>query len=541
MTAFQNELFRLDESASVAPEVVAAGADDVANEITQFDLIDQLLGQFRQRENAIHATKAFIENAKQMGVLSYFIDGMRMTFGNEYRPCLPTDANAAIACLRIEYWNRLLNDAEIFDLMPAAKRDKARKQFSGIDCPPFDESTVRPTMQDLLQQRKTFFAERVDGIFQSLSKTHVTNSPAGFSKKMILSGVFDSDGYLSSSKAAVINDLRGVVGRLTGRGEPKEYGTSLLLNRIYKTQIGKKLSIDGGAFTVVAHKVGTVHFEIAPEVAVELNNILAHLYPLAIPSRFRIASKKTRIGSFDLKLERLPMEVIDLLSAMEYRRDYYTLNLFAKSKDSISKTTQVLEEIGAELSFNRDKTIAWVKFDYEAGPVIEQLIYTGVVPEQASYQFYPTKSQIGEEAARRLDIELGKRYCEPSAGVGNLAQYLPIETTLCIELAQVRAKVLEAKGYHTVRADFLEWAVRNCDQRFDGILMNPPFSKGRALAHLQAASTLISREGKIVAILPASMVNKQPLDGFDHEWSEIYVDQFEGTSVRVVILTATPH
>lgn len=68
--------------------------------------------------------------------------------------------------------------------------------------------------------------------------------------------------------------------------------------------------------------------------------------------------------------------------------------------------------------------------------------------------------------------------------------------------------------------------------------MNPPFSKGRALAHLIAASTLLVTSGRLVAILPASMVNTNPLEGFEHDWSEVFVDQFEGTAVRVVILTA---
>lgn len=538
MTAFQKELFNPEQTASFAAEVLSAGLDHRANEITQFDLIDQLIGQFRAREDAIISAKAFLVEAERMGVMSYFIDGMRLAYGNDYRPCIPDDDKAAIACLRVEYWNRLLNDAEIFDLMPAAKRSKARAQFSGLDCPPFDESTVRPTMQDLLSQRKTFFAERVDGIFQSLSRTHVTNSPAGFSKKMILSGVFSSDGYLDYSKAAVISDLRGVVGRLMGRGEPKEYGTRLLLERIYRTAIGKKVSIDGGAFTVVTHKVGTVHFEVAPEVAVELNSILAHLYPLAIPSKFRTAPKKSKVGSFDLKMERLPLEVIDLLSSMEYRRDFYRLSLYAKSQDAVSKTVQVLEEVGAEISFSSDKHTAWVTFDYEAGTVLEQLIYGGVVPERVSYQFFPTKSEIGEEAASCLNVVEGRRYCEPSAGVGDLAQYLPKDSTVCIELAQVRAKVLAAKGYNTIQADFLEWSERNSHERFDGFLMNPPFSKGRAMAHLKAASMLLKPEGCIVAILPASMIKTQPLDGFVHQWSDVFVDQFEGTAVRVAILTA---
>lgn len=538
MTAFQKELFTAAQSNLAGETVLDADCASAACGITHFDMIDQLLGQFRQREHAIYAAKALIDDAQRQGVMSYFIDGMRLVYGNDYTPSIPTDAYAAVACLRIEFWNRLLSEAKILELMPAAKREKARLQFSSIDCPAFDESTVRPTLQDLLQQRKTFFAERVDGIFQSLSKDHVTNSPAGFSKKMILAGVFNRDGYADSSMVAVISDLRGVVGRLTGRGEPKEYGTRLILDRLYKGFIGKKVLIDGGAFAVVVHKVGTVHFEVAPEVAVELNAILAHLYPMAIPSRFRTAPKRPRVGSFDLKVERLPMEVIDMLSAIEFRDSFNSLNLYSKSQSAISKTVEVLEEIGAEVTFSSDKSMAWVSFDYEPRPVIEQLIFGGVVPEQTSYQFYPTKSQISEDAAQRLYIEPGKSYCEPSAGLGDLACHLPMASTLCIELAEVRVKVLESKGYNTVKADFLEWAQRNRDQRFDGILMNPPFSKGRALAHLVAAASLIAEDGRLVAILPASMKGTKPLDGFHHDWSEPYVDQFEGTSVRVVILTA---
>lgn len=539
MSTFQKELFTAAQSTIVEASVLDADCSSVTCGITHFDMIDQLLGQFRQREEAIHAAKVLIDDAQRQGVMSYFIDGMRLVYGNDYTPSIPTDANAAVACLRIEFWSRLLNEAKILEFMPAAKREKARLQFSGIECPAFDESTVRPTLQDLLQQRKTFFAERVDGVFQSLSKDHVTNSPAGFSKKMILAGVFNRDGYADSSMVAVISDLRGVVGRLTGRGEPQEYGTRQILYRLYKGFIGEKVLIDGGAFTVAVHKVGTVHVEVAPEVAVELNSILAHLYPMAIPSRFRTAPKRPRVGRFDLKVERLSMEVIDMLSAIEFRDSFNSMSLYSKSQSSISKTVEVLEEIGAEVTFSRDKSMAWVSFDYEPRPVIEQLIFGGVVPEQASYQFYPTKSQISKDAAQRLCIEPGKRYCEPSAGLGDLACHLPMATTTCIELAQVRVKVLEAKGYNTVKADFLEWAERNSDQRFDGILMNPPFSKGRALAHLLAAASLVAEGGRLVAILPASMTRTQPLEGFLHDWSEAYVDQFEGTSVRVVILTAS--
>lgn len=540
MTSYQNELFSVEAANPIAPEVIAADAPGHTGNLTQFDLIDQLLGQYKLREQAIYTTKAQLEDAQSMGVMSYFLDGMQLRYGPECRPTIPTDAESAIACLRIEYWNRILADTGIFNLMPAAKRKAALAQFSGLDCPPFDESTVRPTLLDLTHQRQTFFAERVDGIFQSLSKTHITNSPSGFSKKMILANCFTKHGDLNSDMAAVIADLRGVVGRLTGRGEPSEYGTRKLLARIYETLTGKRIAIDGGAFTVYVYKVGTVHFEVAPEIAIELNSVLAHLYPTAIPSRFRKPPKKAKPSSFDLKCVRLPFGVIDLLSNIEFRSTFNSLSTYGKPANVVSDTVKVIEDIGGSVRYSHDRTTMWVSFDYDAKDVIDQIVMSGAVPEQASYQFYPTRSTISDEAAMRLQIAAGKTYCEPSAGVGDLARHLPVETTTCIEISQVRAKVLQAKGFRTVQADFLSWAEENSNQRFDGILMNPPFSKGRALAHLQAASQLLAEGGRIVAILPASTVNTQPIDGFLHQWSEVFVDQFEGTAVRVAILTATP-
>lgn len=537
MTAFQQLQLDTNQPADTHLEILADGDCGANSGLVQFDMIDQLIGQFRQRESAIDATQEFFDHARKMGVMSYFIDGATLVYGSDTRPFIPFDEVAAKACLRVEFWNRLLNETQIFEVMPTAKREKARAQFAGLDCPPFDETTVRPTMEDLLRQRGMFFSERVDGIFRGLSGDHVTNSPSGFAKKMIIADVL-CDGYVTQHKGGLIGDLRGVVGRILGRGEPSEYGTRQLLGRLHRDYAGKKVAVDGGAFHITIYKNGNAHFEVTPEVAVELNSVLANLYPSAIPSRFRTPAKKPKTGSFDLKMKRLPMGVIDLLSNLDYRRDHYSLYTYSQSKEFIAQTVSVLEDIGGEISRSGDQSYIYVKFDFDARLVLDQLIFGGVIPEQASYQFYPTRSAIGEEAASRLDITPGRTYCEPSAGTGDLAQYLPIATTTCIELADVRAKVLVAKGYNTIKADFLAWASENSHVRFDGLLLNPPFSKGRALAHLLAAASLCAPHGRVVAILPASMVNTTPLIGFDHDWSGVYVDQFEGTAVRVVILTA---
>jgi len=46
------------------------------------------------------------------------------------------------------------------------------------------------------------------------------------------------------------------------------------------------------------------------------------------------------------------------------------------------------------------------------------------------------------------------------------------------------------------------------------------------------------RGGRLVAILPASLRGKDLLKGFAPTWSQPYPDEFPGTSVSVVVLTA---
>lgn len=87
----------------------------------------------------------------------------------------------------------------------------------------------------------------------------------------------------------------------------------------------------------------------------------------------------------------------------------------------------------------------------------------------------------------------------------------------------------------SLQADFLKFT---SDKPFDRIVMNPPFSEGRWHAHLQHAASMLSGDGRLVAILPASAKGKPVLEDFDLQWSAVLENQFAGTSVDVVILAA---
>jgi tRNA1(Val) A37 N6-methylase TrmN6 len=158
------------------------------------------------------------------------------------------------------------------------------------------------------------------------------------------------------------------------------------------------------------------------------------------------------------------------------------------------------------------------------------------VPDVKTHQYYPTPASIASIVVDLAAIGPDDIVLEPSAGQGGLAQFLPFERTTCIEISKLHCDILTAKGFAAVQSDFLAWA--SAAPKFDRIVMNPPFSEGRALAHLQVAANLLKPAGRLVAVLPASMKGKDVLPGWALEWSDVHSGEFAGTGVSVAILTA---
>ena len=129
---------------------------------------------------------------------------------------------------------------------------------------------------------------------------------------------------------------------------------------------------------------------------------------------------------------------------------------------------------------------------------------------------------------------------EPSAGVGNIADCFPHKSNaLCVEISSLHCKILSEKGFTYQEEDFLTFAKKiENSNKFDRVVMNPPFSDGRALSHLQAAYDCLKEGGRLVAILPASYQSKTLIDQSKScVYSEVVKNEFANTSVSVVIVT----
>jgi len=520
------------------------------------DLVDSLIGQYKAARANVEALAAAVRAGQNASVLHYFVEGNV----KEQRHSMPTTVESlfrvegAIAQLNADFWSRALRLTDVMDYMPQARRDewheqirnpegrKAGRHTSETELPPlpeFEEATVRSTLTGLLHNRSQFLAERVDGIFRALSRQHVTNTPQGFNKRMIIANVF---GYQTHGH---INDLRCVIAKFMGRDEPKHGATDPVV-KAARRQNGQWMPVDGGALRIrVYGGVGTAHLEVHPDMAWRLNAILASLYPLAIPAEFRTKPKRARkVKDFELFDRPLPFAVVQLLAEMREVRERIEpawperyravpnareFGYGEKDKAAVAEAEKVLMAIGAVKAGRH-----W-QFDYDPTEVLDQVVCSGCIPDHKSHQFYPTPESVAALAVELAQIGPEHTCLEPSAGQGGLADMMPSTRTICVEISDLHCQILKAKGYSTVQADFLKFT---SDNPFDRIVMNPPFSEGRWHAHLQHAASMLATDGRLVAILPASAKGKPVLEGFDLQWSAIMENQFAGTSVDVVILAA---
>ncbi len=500
------------------------------------DVIDGLLGQYQAyRARVLHLAEVISADSS---AVHYFLAGNVDTDRRYSTPAVDKlfDPKGAIAALNSVYWSKVLGLTDVYDCMPQARRDEWDKAVREQTTPDFEEKTVRPTLDGLLASRQKFFAERVDGIFRGLSGEHVTNAPEGFGRRMILSYVWSSGPFasLNHPKAGLINDLRCVIAKFMGRDEPKHYASDALLEA-FRRDTGAWHAIDGGALRIRVYLKGTAHLEVNPDMAWRLNSILASLYPSAIPSQFRKRPAK-RLKDFALIGRPLPFAVLALLPTSRHRRrDELRISKYGVEAPLYAEAVRVVEAIGGTVDQHGD-----CRFDYDPTDVLVEIAVTGCIPDRVAHQFYPTPEKLARIAVDLAEIDDTHLVLEPSAGQGGLAAYLPKERTTCVEVASLHCAILKARGFTTIEADFIEWAVQieRTAQRFDRIVMNPPFSEGRAEAHTRAASSLVAGGGRLVAILPASMRGQLQLQGFDLHWSGIFEREFAGTSANVAILTA---
>lgn len=518
----------------VEPEELLASAPVV------YSPFRDLLAEYADVKTGLEAVAGFLDGKESL--LQIFLDG-NVEEGGHRRATRDAKRllglEGAISALDSRFWTRALDVAGLKDTLPAKRRAEWVEMINAQTCPRFEETTLIETIRYLVDMQGRFLSERVDGIFQALSRSHLTNEPQGFGRRMILPCCYsEHGGYPEWRMVDVITDLRRVIATFMGRDEPDRNTTNTAMKRALSLQ-GAWCSVDGGALRIRAYRgVRTAHLEVHESLAWRLNALLANLHPSAIPEAHRTPPKRKPKGNWG-RIERpLPNAVLGILAGLSYSRgrNAWTLPTGVTPKEiaALDEARALLEGIGAT-SLDR-----WsVSFPYEPAEVIEEIVSSGLVPDHVSHQYYPTPKALAERLIAIAEIPAGATCLEPSAGQGAIADLLPRDDTLCIEVAPLHAKLLEAKGHRVLCADFLKWSQgEGCHQRFERVVMNPPFRDGQAVAHVEVAWQHVAPGGRLVAIVPEGAMRALRLADAAVTWSDPIEGAFPGVSVRVRVLVA---
>ena len=209
------------------------------------------------------------------------------------------------------------------------------------------------------------------------------------------------------------------------------------------------------------------------------------------------------------------------------------------------KTNKVIEAAGGK----------WVRSakahqfgGIDAGERIEQIILTqSVVVPRDEFDYFPTPPMVVHAILDAADCSAGMTVLEPSAGTGNIAKaFQPFAVVDCVEVLASNCEELSKQGYRCVhRTDFL---TIEPEAFYDRVVMNPPFSKRRDMAHVTHAFKFLKPGGRLVAVMPPSFTYRSDrlatefrelVQSVGGTWEDLPEASFKssGTMVRTVLLT----
>lgn len=171
-------------------------------------------------------------------------------------------------------------------------------------------------------------------------------------------------------------------------------------------------------------------------------------------------------------------------------------------------------------------------------------------------QLFPTPYALATRMVELARLPMGARVLEPSAGTGAILQALPgvlpfpgNRQTACevvaFEINPTLAEGLQQSGLAqtVICADFLDCG--KVLEKFDAVLMNPPFANGDDIKHIIHALTMLKPGGRLVAICangPRQQAALGPLvTQHGGTWEDLPAGTFKvsGTGVNTALITLT--
>lgn len=168
------------------------------------------------------------------------------------------------------------------------------------------------------------------------------------------------------------------------------------------------------------------------------------------------------------------------------------------------KTYQQINDILEAVGGRWTKTAGAHLFPTDAAEAIAPVLAAGEVvtlqEKRQQAQYFPTPKPIVDRLLDLAQLQPDMRVLEPSAGSGAIADAARTAgaTVECIERDPGYASLLTDAGHTVHVGDFL--AVPP-EPRFNRVVMNPPFTRGADMEHVQHALRFLKPDGLLVSVM----------------------------------------
>lgn len=245
---------------------------------------------------------------------------------------------------------------------------------------------------------------------------------------------------------------------------------------------------------------------------------------------------------------RVGDDVLEVLSRADTSGNALTL-IGQLDRAMYMKVNKVIEAAGGKW----DRKAKTHVFDKEASERIDEIILTGEVEvPKDEFNYFPSPPDVVARLMELADIRTWMDVLEPSAGRGAIALQCaePGASVDCYELMEANFRELVAMGEFrkVVHCDFLTVAPPGVFDRYDRVVMNPPFAKQQDIKHVLHALKFLKPDGLLVSVMASGVTfrdNKLTQDfrdlirarGGDIEALPEAAFKSSGTMVRTVIVT----
>ncbi|MBD0788192.1 DUF4942 domain-containing protein [Vibrio sp. Y2-5] len=503
-----------------------------------------------------------------------FVNAYRFSNESEREAFQINDDESIKKAVDAAYWKAFYTDSNLGSVLDPKSRMDWEKSVTkdNENCPEFNYENVESQVKFFMKDAHEIIVNRAIETFRKLSREHKTNSSFGFREKLIFDNCSSSiPTNIYENKSGYVHELRCLIALVKGDVDiPTTKSTEHLLNKIF-TNPGEWVISDNFAFEIKGFRKRTVHIKIEPEVAEQLNDLLAEAYPNCLPdstSKEIHKEFKSRLTPEHRIIRHAVRDIISRVTVENPRikntgpdarqrpliqdtnNNHVKLTTYhfkcASELNAVNEAVHIISEsLGTNYKLSDNgKEYIWEMGSAKPWEVLKHLSVVGELPEASSHQFYESTSKVRVSVGRtlkKLGLTDTSECLEPSAGRGALASLLPRNYTTCVDINALNVAALKMRGYNVLSADFLTYAV-SAQKQYDFIVMNPPWYRRTYLKHVMAAMPLLKAGGNIIAVIPSSydMEKLNHYSGFQVTEIERFKDTFKGTGeLEVAVISIT--